>query len=245
MRRTNTALLAMVGGLSALLVTGADAVAAVVPIDFGDVVIADANDPSRALTGGDGTTAFVVRLPDGAACPGDSFNDQWRIQSFMIPAIDDVGKASYGVIGPEGQQQLALFGADDAASSFANILTPPNVVAGQPGRIALPPPFSLAVAAGEPISSGTYRIGIACTLFGATDRYWDIEIEVSQASKGEPSDLSWRLAGVPVELEEHDEGSSSTLLMVAGIVAVAVAIGGFVFSRIALRRSTVRSKEPK
>lgn len=244
MRRAAASLLAIVGSIPALLVTGEASAATVVPVDSGDVIIADADDPSTALTGGDGTTAFVVRLPDGSACPGDSFNDQWRVQSFMIPANDDVGSLSYGVIGPEGEQQLALFGADEAASSFANILMPANSVAGQPGRIASTPPFSLAVAAGETISSGTYRIGIACTLFGDTDRYWDAEIEVSQASNGLPDDLSWRLSGTPVQPEERDDGALRALPVVSGVVG-AVAIGGFVLSRIVLRRYNSRSKEPK
>lgn len=241
----NRARATIVAGLCGLFVmnAGGASAAAITPVDSGDVLIVDANAPSKQLTRGDGTTSFLVRVPDGAVCPGDSFNDQWRIQSFMVPATDDIGALSYGVIGPEGPQQLALFGADAAASSFANILTPANAVAGQPGRINTPPPFSLAVAAGELVPSGSYRIGIACTYFGATALYWDTEIEVTQAADGEPSELSWRLPGVAAEPEEQDDSSKLPVFIVA---IGAVATGGFImFPRNAPRRSDSRSKEPK
>ena len=242
MKRLPVAVAASLGGI-VLLVAGVVDAATISPVDSGKVVIVVADDPSKALTSGDGTTPFLVRMPDGAVCPGDSFNDQWRIQSFMVPATDDIGALSYGVIGPEGPQQLALFGADAAASSFANILTPANAVAGQPGRINTPPPFSLAVAAGELVPSGSYRIGIACTYFGATALYWDTEIEVTQAADGEPSELSWRLPGVAAEPEEQDDSSKLPVFIVA---IGAVATGGFImFPRNAPRRSDSRSKEPK
>ena len=225
-----------------LMITGAASAASVSPVDSGDVVIVDANDPSKPLTRGDGNTAFLVRVPQGAVCPGDSFNDQWRIQSFMVPAGDDIGALSYGVIGPEGPQQLALFGADAAASSFANILTPANAVAGQPGRIETPPPFSLAIAAGELVPSGRYRLGLACTFFGATTLYWDTEIEVTGAANGEPGDLAWTLPGVDAEPKEDDDGLST--VPVVGAVG-AIAIGGFMLSRNVSKRANNRSKEPK
>lgn len=227
-----------------LLGAGAAAAAAVSPVDAGDVVIVKAGDPSESLTRGDGNTAFLLRLPDSAVCPGDSLHDQWRVQSFMVPVGVDIGTLSYGVIGPEGAQQFALFGADQSASSFANILTPANSVAGQPGRIDAPPPFNLAVAAGEMVATGSYRIGIACTFFRATALYWDTEIEVTQAANGEPGDLSWRLPGMPAESEDQNDGGSSTLLVV-GVVVSAVAVGVYVLSRNAPRRSHSLSKEPK
>ena len=242
MKRLPVAVAASLGGI-VLLVAGVVDAATISPLDSGEVVIVVADDPSKALTSGDGTTPFLVRMPDGAVCPGDSFNDQWRIQSFMVSSETDVGTLSYGVIGPEGPQQLALFGADPAASSFANILTPANAVAGQPGSINTPPPFSLAVAAGELIPSGGYRIGIACTYFGATALYWDTEIEVTRAATGEPSDLSWTLPGLAAEPKKTDDDSGKLPVFV--VVIGAVATGGFMFSRNVPKNSNSRSKEPK
>jgi len=214
-----------------------------VPDDSGDIVIVKAGDPSKELAHGDGSTAFVVRLPIGAVCPGDSLHDQWRIQSFMVPANTDIGTLAYGVIGPEGPHQLALFGADEAAGSFTNILTPANSFAGQPGRIDTPPPFNLAIAAGEKVPSGSYRIGIACTYFGMTALYWDAEIHVDAASDGEPQQLTWELAGVAPAPADQDENGPNPAFALAG-VGVITALG-FVVKRNVLSRSSNRSEEPK
>lgn len=236
---------ATVVGLTWLLTGPVVWAAAEPPVDAGDVVLLDAADRDE-LSGGDGNTAFLVRLPEGSTCPGDSFHDQWRIQSFMVPSTTDVGSLSYGVIGPEGMDQHALFGADFAARSFANILTPANAVAGEPGRIETPPPFSFAVAAEELLPPGDYRIGIACTYFGATALFWDVEVVVTASKGGDPDDLRWRLAsaseqaGLPPAADGRSWVAPAVVVVGVGIAAVPVAT---VLVRGRSRRLTPLPKE--
>ncbi len=196
----------------------------VVPVDAGDITLANADDLSRPADRGDGNTAFVVRLPQGASCPGDSFHDQWRVQSFMVPADTDIGALKYGVIGPEGTDQHALFGADFAASSFANILTPANAAAGQPGRIEAAEAFSFAVVAGESLPIGSYRVGVACTYFGATDKYWDAEIIVSASVAADPDQFRWRLSGAPEQAPEPADDGVPVWFGLVVLVLVATAL---------------------
>ena len=217
---------------------------AVVPVDAGDITLADAGDPSRSVDRGDGNTAFLVRLPQGASCPGDSFHDQWRVQSFMVPAGADIGALAYGVIGPEGTDQYALFGADFAASSFANMLTPANAVAGQPGRIEAAEAFSFAVVAGESLPTGSYRIGIACTYFRATDSYWDAEIIVSESVAADPDQFRWRLAGAPEQAPEPADDGVSVWLGLVALVVVAAALW-FLLRNLTSHRTPSSRKETK
>ncbi len=236
---------ASVVGLTWLLTGPVVWAAGAPPVDAGDVVLLDAGDRD-GLSGGDGNTAFIVQLPDGSTCPGDSFHDQWRIQSFMVPTTADVGSLSYGVIGPEGTDQHALFGADFAARSFANVLTPANAVAGQPGRIETPPAFSFAVAAEEMIAPGDYRIGIACTYFGATALFWDVEVVITAASGGDPDELRWRMASAPDQAGESpatdDRSWVAPTIVVVGLGAAAVPVAT-VLVRGRSRRLTPLPKE--
>lgn len=192
----------------------------------GSVVIVGAIDQSRELTHGTASTAFSVRLPDGAACPGDSANDQWRVQSFMLPAGDDPTAVKYGPIGPDpsGNGRYALFDVD--TTPFVHRLTLKNVTAGSPGIIPAMPALSLSVVAGERIPSGNYRIGVSCTRFGTTARFWDAEIAVSDDDKG----LTWRLSGLPPSVNQHSNSSSGVLtaLLFGGIAA---AFGGWLLWR--------------
>ncbi len=216
-----------------------------VPADAGDLALVKAGDPSKPLDRGDGNTAFQVRLPEGASCPGDSFHDQWRLQSFMVPLDADVTTLAYGVIGPEGTDQHALFGADFAASSFANILLPANAVAGQPGRIEAPEAFSFAVVAGESLPTGTYRIGLACTYFRATDKYWDAEVIVTESADADPDQFRWRLAGAPeVAPEPADDGMGAWLGLIAAGAVAAVALVLYRRNRIAQRTSSSPKETP-
>ena len=216
------------------------------PIDAGAVVVTDAYKESKEVNHGGAATEFTVRLPAGASCPGDSANDQWRVQSFIIPAAEDPADIHYGAIGPEpvGDGRYALFGVD--TTPFVHHLTVRNPAAGQPGVIAPLPPLSFAVVAGEHIPTGTYRMGVACTYFGATALYWETDVVLTEAADGSVGKFKWRLASAPANVGQSDDGSSQSLVVVAGIVAGGlgiVAIGYFIWRRSG-SRLTVLSKEP-
>ncbi len=165
------------------------------PVDAGAVGIYDVDDPSTTLVEGDSNTVFTLRLPDGASCPGDSAHDDWRVNSFIVPATDDPGALRYGVIWPEGDGRYALYGADTRPYSL--VLTGQNATAGLPGRIVAPPPFTLGVFPAGTLTADRYRIGLACTYFRETAIYWDTELVMSDDPDIQPGELRWRLADAP------------------------------------------------
>ena len=214
--------------------------------DVGDVAIVDANDQRTVVDHGDSDDVFSLRLPDGSTCPGDSVNDQWRTQSFIIPIADDPIGIRYGAIGPEpvGNGRYAMFMAD--TRPYVHQLTRPNPGAGQPGVISAIPPLSFAVVAGEQIPPGLYRIGIACTYFGATAKYWDTEIVITASYDDQPGLLAWRLADVPAgDTETAHSSNRRAVLVFAGMAAggMALAVVGSCLWRNRSRRLTTFSKE--
>jgi len=214
--------------------------------DVGDLGVTDAYDGSKPVTHGDAKTEFTVRVPTGASCPGDSANDQWRVQSFLIPLSEDPADIKYGAIGPEpvGNGRYALFGAD--TTPFVHQLTVRNATAGQPGVIAPLPTFSFEVVAGEHIPSGEYRVGVACTYFGKTDRYWDTQVVLTESADTKVSKFRWRLASEPASVEHAGDGSNSSAVIIFAIVAGAAAVLGLAYlsRRRSARRAPNLSKEP-
>lgn len=196
------------------------------PVRSGDAVIVDGNDGSHELSHGQSATQFSLRLPPTATCPGDSANDQWRFQTFMVPAADDPGTLHYGVGGPDGPGQFPLFQVNTA--QLVDNLINQNTRPGQPGVIPAIPPLSLAAFPPDVLPSGTYRIGIACTLSRKTANYWDTEIVITASPNDKPSQFVWRLPNAPQSVDEPHKGSSRWLLPAGlGVLSVATLAAWF------------------
>ena len=95
-----------------------------------DVRRAEVVAPSgRPIDGGGSATPFTLRLPDGAACPGDSANDGYRVNSYMVPLDVDPTTVTYLNAGNQWAQAVQLGEADayhwDAATS--RLLAVPKV----------------------------------------------------------------------------------------------------------------------
>jgi hypothetical protein len=216
------------------------------PVRSGDVVVVSSTDGSHELTHGGSATKFSLRLPPGAACPGDSANDQWRVQSFVVPATDDPSTFKYTSVAPAGDGRYALY--DVQTHPLINSLTQENLAPGQPGVIPAIPPLSFAVFPPGTLPSGTYRVGIACTLFRATAKYWDTQLVLTATPSDKPGQLEWRLASVPATAI-NDSSNGSSLWIVAAVaagVAVAGALGWF-FWRPSTRkaRNTRTNRNPR
>ena len=187
------------------------------PVDAGAVeIITPQGEP---LSSGGSSTLYSLRLPDGAACPGDSASGNWLVQSFLIPEGDDPGAIEYGVIGPKGTQ-FALFAFD--TRPFVHQLTQVSSNAGDPGVIPLLPALTFSVFEPGYIPAGNYRIGIACTYYRATARYWDTEIVIEAQPDDVPAQLTWRAPGA-APFDPPSDGSTRRKLMIAGIVAALMA----------------------
>ncbi len=185
-----------------------------------------------ALDDGASSTVFTLRLPDGAACPGDSADDDFRIQSFVVPADVDPGDLTYESTKPAGDGLWALYAV--TSDPFVQGLTAMALDPGDPGLIDGLPAFDFAVFPPGTLAEGVNHIGIACTRFNETIRYWDTDIVLTNTPEDEPAQLTW----VAVDAPDRSSSSSNPLLRV-GLGAIALAVGGGAVVLIRRRRPSV------
>lgn len=169
----------------------------------GSVTVMKADDPGTTKQSGTFDDRFLLKPPARAACPGDSLNDDYRIQSFIVPASDDPGELQYESIKPSGEGRWALY--NQWGSRWVQKMTSPNSGKGSPGLIDESPVLTLAYFKPGQLPAGTYRIGLACTYENETTRYWDARIEftpgdssgtgswtvLDQSPYAAPSGTSW------------------------------------------------------
>lgn len=227
-------------GLSASIASGISGVgvlhaAAERATDGGDAVVVQPNSVLRELDGGGSATAYSLRLPDGASCPGDTRNDQWAFQTFMIPADADPSSLEFSMVGPTGPYQYALY--REGTQPLTDAILVPNDEPGLPGLIPPIPPLTFSVFPPGEVE-GTFRIGVACTFLREPSIYWDATIVVEADTDDEPSQFVWRTEGSAVA-QASDESSSLPL------VAVAVGVGAFAIAVVALRRRSRPSTSTK
>ncbi len=203
------------------------------PVDEGSVVVTDPN--GLAISGGASATLYSLDLPDGASCPGDSASQNWYVQGFLIPAADDPGAIEYGVIGPEGSQ-FPLFAFD--TKPYAHQLTQVSSVVGGPGVIPAVPPLTFGVFEPGYIPPGAYRIGIACTFYRQTARYWDTEIVIEADPADTPAGLRFTVTDAPDGAPRLGGGRGwSTWFVLAGALGAAALLVAVVGARRSRRHA--------
>jgi hypothetical protein len=203
------------------------------------VVIVDANNRTRDLSSGDSSTVFSFRLPDGASCPGDSANDDWRLQSFLVPANVDPGALDYVGIRPVGDGLHSLRRSD--TRPWVHEFLAPNSGPGEPGVIVEPPPLIMGVGNSTGgLVDGSYRLGVVCTYDGRPDQYWDAQIEVTVGANGDTGfqAFEWELSPADPQLQESSDDSSG-----GGAFWPVAAAGTAVIVGVLVVRS--RSRSPK
>lgn len=186
----------------------------------GDAVVIDGLDGSRALGSGGSATSFSLELAGDASCPGDSANDNYRVQSFIVPAADDPGALTFESQKPAGDGRWALY--DVNTTPFSQVLTDVGDGPGEPGRVPALPQLSFAVFDPGTFPAGSYRIGVACTLWSETTRYWDAVIEISDDPSDEPAQIRWVAAGQSAPSD--GAGSATAALVGVSVVGVAAAV---------------------
>lgn len=210
--------------------------------DAGDVVVAEPGNVNRPLNEGDSTSAFTFRLPEGASCPGDSANDDWRVSTFLVPADTNLDTLMYQALRPDGEAYRSLRYLD--GDIYVMEMTDPNPGPGQPGLITQIPPLTMAWFEAGSIAPGPYKMGIACTdPSGAVKRYWDTDVELTAAPEVDPGGLRWSAVensnAAPVDSSSNN--SATWVLLLAALVVI---IGGFLLiSRRQRRRSPQSQKE--
>ena len=196
--------------------------------DAGAIAIVAHSGSSRPLNRGGSAVEFSFRLPDGASCPGDSANDNYLVQSYMVPVT--VGSADVGYDGlgpaPNSYGDWATFRQpfyDTRTTPYASVLTAEAVAPGQPGPIVNIPALSFAVYKPGQLPPGRYRIGVACTLFNKVVKYWDGELVVTLAADDNPVGVTWALADPPGGAA--GSGPAFPGAAAAGLVAAVVITG--------------------
>ena len=204
----------------------------------GDAVVVDPNAALRELDSGGSATPYSLRLPDGAACPGDTRNDEWAFQTFMVPAEDDPASLEFTVAGPTGPNQYALY--VENTQPLVDAILVPNDGPGLPGKVPPMPPLTFSVFPPGEVAAGTYRIGVACTFLREPATFWQATIVVKTDADDEPGQFTWRTEGTAETAAAPSDNSSSLPLG-----AAAVGVGGLVAAVLMLRRRTRSSPPPK
>jgi hypothetical protein len=130
------------------------------------------------VTAGTATTQFQINPPNGAACTGDTASGGYRVNSYIVPVTVDPSTLTWGSSGPVAAGASfvqPLFTA--VGSAFNNKATAATTAI---INAALIDPFSFGVFQTSPTSvvvpDGSYNVGLACTLNGAEDKFWNVVI---------------------------------------------------------------------
>jgi hypothetical protein len=208
--------------------------------DAGELVVVSAANTEDELTDGDTNTVFAVRLPAGSVCPGDSANDEWRVQSFIVPAETDLGSLVYGATRPRGDLMYGLYTTE--GRPYVQVLLAQNPEPGLPGQILAPPAMSFAPFTPDLLPVGRYRIGVACSYFEVGERYWDAEIELTEDRDVQPGERRWSVVAADgtTTTPSVDGAGTNPLTVVAALVA---AVGAVAFLTIRRRRTPALVKE--
>ncbi len=237
-RRTSVVMLAVLG-IAWFMALGVTEPAYAAGLRAGDVRIVEHPQSDRAMSGGGSNTLFSLKLPDAAACPGDSADGGYRIQGFMVPTTNDPASLRYNSVKPEVEHGWGLY--DELTASYANILTARGEEPGGPGRINELPRFTLSVFSPGMVKPGRYRIGIACTLHNETMTYWDGELLIERDASDKPAEIHWSVVGVEDNTTASEDRSAA--IVIAAIALFALGIG-LLTTRIRARRAPPASSHP-
>jgi hypothetical protein len=187
----------------------------------GDVTIVDIEGSYGALQHGGSATLWTLRLPDNAACPGDSMHEDWRIQTFLVPASVETTTLRYDAQKPQGTGKWPLY--TDTTHPLTQVMLRPNDAAGKPGYVDAFPPMSFGVFPPGTLKDGTYKMGVACTYFRETAKVWDTQIVITSSAGDKPGGFVWRLASAPAS-STSNSSSLPWLAIAAGSVVVVIVV---------------------
>jgi len=229
-RRSLRSVVSRVVAACSVVLIGCCAVAAADDVVRNQATIVQGHDQTKELDHGNSTTEFSLRLPD-PTCPGDSANDQWKVQTFMVPVGTSVDTLRYGAAGPfdQSDNRWALF--DTKTDSYSMQFTLRNPAAGSPGTIPTPPAFDFKVVAQAKVPAGDYTVGLACTLFGKTGKVWSQQITVEYIG----DQFNWRLSTAPPSVLTSSK--SNSVWWVVGAIALAIVVLVLFLSRVSRRSS--------
>jgi hypothetical protein len=212
-----------------------------VPSREGDVLTVDGVQRGTRVERGGSGTEFSLEPPPSSTCPGDSEHDSWRVQTFLVPSDVDPGSLVWA-LGPQSDSANVYSMYDTFTQPVIEGLLIRNEASGEPARMGTLPAMDFAgfLPKGS-LPPGNYRVGIACTWYGATGKYWDTEIILTADEADEPAGLTWRLSDAPeTPPASSDDGGFPWIYLAIGAVVIA-ALGWFLMQRA--QRTPIPSKE--
>jgi len=160
-----------------------------------------AGDP---LIAGGSSTPFSLRLPTGAACSGDSANDDYRVQSYMVPSSVNPSSLTFDASGPIPNGLGAAFGQPlytPLGSSYVNAQTASATTPPGPGPVVNIPAFDFGVFEPGHILPATFNLGIACTVGSASatqlDKFWNVQVTFTTTAADQPAGVTWTASETP------------------------------------------------
>lgn len=186
-------------------------------VDADKAVVVAGSGERKPLGEGGSATAFSLRLPSHASCQGDSAHDNYRVSSYMVPVSDDPAAVHYMSEGPEGPGRFPLY--DFSTRPFTDAQTADADTPGKSGPIVDIATFSFGVYAAGEFPPGRYNIGIACTLFRRTTRFWNAQIVVLAAPDDKPAGVRW----VAIGTAPAKGGRGGSAAFAAGVAALGAA----------------------
>lgn len=210
--------------------------------DAGTARVVDPLDTRHTYAEGDSTSAFGISLPEGASCPGDSANDGWRVQSYLVPAGTDVGSVVFEALRPEGPDPGTYRSLREVNGGiFTQQFTQSNDEPGHPGLILPTPALTFAWYPEGSLPPGQYTIGIACTPADwNVVRFWHVDFIFETASDVQPGGMRWHVVGASgsAASSSSSSGDRSTTVLIVLIVAALAGLAVLAALWLRDRRST-------
>lgn len=170
------------------------------------------------ISAGGSATPFTLSLPTRSACKGDSANDGYRVQSYMVPSTTDPGSLRFGSVGPQPKVIGAGFRQPlytVTTDPYANAQTANADHPGDPGYIINLAAFDFGVFKPGEVPPGTYNVGIACTRGPASatqiEKVWNAVFKVAANPSDKPAGIAWSVIGGAVAASSPTATSSSTV----------------------------------
>ena len=160
------------------------------------------------LQSADSNTTFTLRLPGGAACPGDSNVDPfYHWAGYFVSGAIDPATLQFNSQGPTGPTSgtYATFKQPLRTSSGGAAVIARNTAGSTPpdpsGPIVNIDDMSFATLADDAVPSGVYNIGIACYAGPASatqmSNFWNVQITVTDNANGTGTAFAWQNGTVP------------------------------------------------
>ncbi|MEQ1703587.1 MAG: fibronectin type III domain-containing protein, partial [Ilumatobacteraceae bacterium] len=178
---------------------------------------------SLSPASGNSSTAMTVLPPSGAVCPGDTATGGYKWATFMVGAGIDPATLTYTSTGPSSA--TAGFVQPLFTTGFSPIVNKNTAVT--TGLVTGLSTSSLGLFAPGFVPAGTYQVGIACYLAGATVSYWSAPMTITtNVATGGPAQISYAFGAVPAApvlggtLTAGDQSLDGSFTVAAAVPAI-------------------------